>query len=99
MGVTVHFPLDLQPATLVYCVGPMAGVVSRSDCADGRLDYSLIGPKLLEPLVLQVTAVGGILIVAIGLKLLKGITIRVGDMLPALPAAAVVVWFQMMWLA
>ncbi|PMB03641.1 hypothetical protein CEN49_22665 [Fischerella thermalis CCMEE 5273] len=59
----------------------------------------VIGPEWLEPMVLQVTAVGGILIIAIGLNLLKVTSIRVGDMLPALVVAAVAAWLEQVWLS
>ncbi len=51
-----------------------------------------LAPPLLSPAVLaEITATGGILILAIGLNLLGGLTkIRVGNMLPAVIFAALI---------
>ena len=48
----------------------------------------LDGP-LLDQMILQMTAVGGVLIIGLGINLLHIATIRVADLLPALPLAAV----------
>lgn len=44
---------------------------------------------LLDQMILQMTAVGGVLITGLGINLLHIATIRVADLLPALPLAAV----------
>lgn len=45
--------------------------------------------SLLDQIILQITAAGGVLIIGLGLNLLRIATIRVADLLPALPLAAV----------
>lgn len=48
----------------------------------------LDGP-LLDAVILQITAVGGVLIIGLGINLLHVTTIRVADLLPALPLAVI----------
>lgn len=48
----------------------------------------LDGP-LLDQVILQITSVGGVLIVGLGINLLRAATIRVADLLPALPLAVI----------
>lgn len=48
------------------------------------LSASLLKPFLVPAVVLQMSSVGGLLIVAIGLNLLKIVKIRIGNMLPAI---------------
>lgn len=45
--------------------------------------------SLLDQIILQITAAGGVLIIGLGLNLLRIATVRVADLLPALPLAAV----------
>lgn len=47
---------------------------------------------LLEKFILEMTAVGGVMVVAIGLNILGLTTIRVANLLPALPVLALVIW-------
>lgn len=47
---------------------------------------------LLEQFILEMTAVGGVMVVAIGLNILGLTTIRVANLLPALPLLALVIW-------
>ncbi|WYP26554.1 DUF554 domain-containing protein [Alkalihalobacillus sp. FSL W8-0930] len=47
---------------------------------------------LLEQFILEMTATGGVMVVAIGLNILGLTTIRVANLLPALPALALVIW-------
>ncbi|MEN0645476.1 DUF554 domain-containing protein [Alkalicoccobacillus gibsonii] len=47
---------------------------------------------LLEQFILEMTAVGGVMVVAIGLNILGLTTIRVANLLPALPVLALVIW-------
>lgn len=44
---------------------------------------------LLDAVILQITAVGGVLIIGLGLNLLRITEIRVADMLPSLPLAVI----------
>ncbi|MBM0065401.1 DUF554 domain-containing protein [Alkalicoccobacillus gibsonii] len=46
---------------------------------------------LLEQFILEMTAVGGVMVVAIGLNILGLTTIRVANLLPALPVLALVI--------
>ncbi|WP_379966583.1 DUF554 domain-containing protein [Ectobacillus sp. sgz5001026] len=46
--------------------------------------HALVPEVLMNQMILEVTAVGGILIVAIGLNMLKITTIRIANMLPSL---------------
>jgi uncharacterized membrane protein YqgA involved in biofilm formation len=48
-----------------------------------------LGPILTEPMILEITAVGGLLIVGIGLKVLDLVQIRLANFLPALVIAPV----------
>lgn len=48
----------------------------------------LEGP-LLDAVILQISAVGGVLIIGLGINLLRMATIRVADLLPALPLAVI----------
>ncbi|MFK3936737.1 DUF554 domain-containing protein [Alkalihalobacillus sp. NPDC078783] len=47
---------------------------------------------LLEQFILEMTATGGVMVVAIGLNILGLTTIRVANLLPALPVLALVIW-------
>lgn len=47
---------------------------------------------LLKQFILEMTAVGGVMVVAIGLNILGLTTIRVANLLPALPVLALVIW-------
>lgn len=49
-----------------------------------------ISPYLSPPVVAELTATGGLLIVAIGLNLLGATRVRVGDLLPAIFVAAII---------
>lgn len=44
---------------------------------------------LLDQIILQITAVGGVLIIGLGINLLRLATIRVADLLPALPIVVI----------
>jgi uncharacterized membrane protein YqgA involved in biofilm formation len=46
--------------------------------------HALVPEVLMNQMILEVTAVGGILIVAIGLNMLKITSIRIANMLPSL---------------
>jgi len=53
--------------------------------------YNLLSPEMLDAILVEVTATGGVLIVAIGLNILELTKIKVANMLPALVIAAVAV--------
>ena len=55
------------------------------------LGASLLRAVLTEPMIAQMTAVGGLLILGIGLNILELARIRVGNMLPALVVAPALV--------
>ena len=57
----------------------------------------LVKPLLTEPMVVEMTATGGTLILAIGLNLLDLTTVRVANFLPALLIAPVVVRLLHLW--
>ena len=61
------------------------------------LGAGLVKPLLTEPMVVEMTATGGTLILAIGLNLLDLTTIRVANFLPALLIAPVVVGLPHIW--
>lgn len=48
------------------------------------LGASVLQPYLIHDVILQMSSVGGLLIVAIGLNLLQVVKIRIGNMLPAI---------------
>lgn len=52
-----------------------------------------LAPLLSQPVVEEITATGGILILGIGLNMLGLTKIRVGNMLPAIVFAAVIAWY------
>ncbi|MEW5763108.1 MAG: DUF554 domain-containing protein [Bacillota bacterium] len=52
-----------------------------------------VSPYLSSPVVAELTATGGLLIVAIGLNMLGATRIRVGDLLPAILVAALLAAF------
>jgi len=53
--------------------------------------YNLLSPEMLDAILVEVTATGGVLIVAIGLNILELTKTKVANMLPALVIAAVAV--------
>lgn len=55
--------------------------------------YNLVSEKMLDAILLEVTAVGGLMIIAIGINILELKKIRVANMLPALAVAALGVPF------
>lgn len=55
--------------------------------------YSLVSQSMLDAILVEVTAVGGIMIVAIGINILELKKINVANMLPALVVAAIGVPF------
>jgi uncharacterized membrane protein YqgA involved in biofilm formation len=61
------------------------------------LGAGLVKTLLTEPMVVEMTATGGTLILAIGLNLLDLTTIRVANFLPALLIAPVVVGLLHLW--
>jgi uncharacterized membrane protein YqgA involved in biofilm formation len=61
------------------------------------LGAGLVKPLLTEPMVVEMTATGGTLILAIGLNLLDLTTVRVANFLPALLIAPVVVRLLHLW--
>jgi uncharacterized membrane protein YqgA involved in biofilm formation len=61
------------------------------------LAAGLVKTLLTEPMVVEMTATGGTLILAIGLNLLDLTTIRVANLLPALLIAPVVVGLPHIW--
>jgi len=50
--------------------------------------YNLVSEKMLDAILLEVTAVGGLMIIAIGINILELKKIQVANMLPALVVAA-----------
>lgn len=50
--------------------------------------YNLVSEKMLDAILLEVTAVGGLMIIAIGINILELKKIQVANMLPALIVAA-----------
>ncbi len=54
---------------------------------------SFISPYMTQHVVAEITATGGLLIMAIGLKLLEVKNLKVGNMLPALLVAPVLAYF------
>lgn len=52
----------------------------------------LFEPELLTQMINEITAAGGIMIVAIGINMLGIVKIRVASMLPAILYAALIVW-------
>lgn len=99
------FARGFVSASLVFCVGSMAALIFASTLGRGVLFSSVpvflyqgaitLAAGLLRPLlspaaVAEMSAVGGLLIVAIGANLLGIARIRVGNLLPAvfLPLAA-----------
>ncbi|AEA47911.1 DUF554 domain-containing protein [Archaeoglobus veneficus] len=54
---------------------------------------SFISPYMTEHVVNEISATGGLLIVAIGMNLLEIRKLRVGNMLPALLFAGIIAWF------
>ncbi len=61
------------------------------------LGAGLVKTLLAEPMVVEMTATGGTLILAIGLNLLDLTTVRVANFLPALLIAPVVVRLLHLW--
>jgi uncharacterized membrane protein YqgA involved in biofilm formation len=59
---------------------------------------ALVEPKLLDEMIVQVTAVGGILIIGLGINLLEIRKINVANLLPSVLVAALAVPF-VQWLA
>ncbi|HZG83231.1 MAG TPA: DUF554 domain-containing protein [Brevibacillus sp.] len=55
--------------------------------------YNLVSEKMLDAILLEVTAVGGLMIIAIGINILELKKIQVANMLPALIVAALGVPF------
>lgn len=55
--------------------------------------YNLVSEKMLDAILLEVTAVGGLMIIAIGINILELKKIQVANMLPALVVAALGVPF------
>lgn len=55
--------------------------------------YSVVSETMLNAILVEVTAVGGLMIIAIGLNVLEIKQIRVANMMPALVIAAVGVPF------
>jgi uncharacterized membrane protein YqgA involved in biofilm formation len=55
--------------------------------------YNLVSPDMLDAILKEVTAAGGLMIIAIGLNILEVVKIRVANLLPALLVAAVGVPF------
>lgn len=55
--------------------------------------YNLVSEKMLDAILLEVTAVGGLMIIAIGINILELKKIQVANMLPALAVAALGVPF------
>ena len=53
--------------------------------------YNLISPEMLDAILVEVTATGGVLIMAIGLNILELTKIKVANLLPALLIAAMAV--------
>ncbi|GAA0378078.1 DUF554 domain-containing protein [Bacillus horti] len=49
----------------------------------------VLSPELIDKLIVDLTATGGILIVAIGLNMLEIVKIRIGNLLPALLVSAI----------
>ncbi len=81
LGVGVLF-------SLVPVVVYQGGIALSADWIAQLLDE-----KALDLMIQQVTAVGGLMIVGIGINLLKLAQIRVADLLPAIPIAAVCSFF------
>ncbi|MDQ0209129.1 DUF554 domain-containing protein [Alkalicoccobacillus murimartini] len=52
---------------------------------------------LLEQFILEMSAVGGIMVVAIGLNILGVTSVRVANLLPALPILALLIWILSMF--
>ena len=52
------------------------------------------GPHLPEPVIREMGAAGGLLIIAIGLNLLEIATIRVGNLLPGMFLGALLFWWK-----
>lgn len=48
------------------------------------LGASLLAPLLTDPVILEMSAVGGVVIIGIGLNMLEAARIRVGNLLPAI---------------
>jgi uncharacterized membrane protein YqgA involved in biofilm formation len=46
--------------------------------------HMLVPKELMDEIIVEITATGGIMIVAIGLNIIKAVTIRVANMLPSL---------------
>jgi uncharacterized protein len=61
------------------------------------LGAGLVRTLLTEPMIAEMTATGGTLILAIGLNLLDLTTIRVANFLPALVVAPIVVAVVHLW--
>ena len=84
-------------ASLVFCVGPLTILGAISEGLSG--DYSLlagtvagaVGDPSRSPAIAAVTATGGVMILAIGLRLLRVKEIRVVNLLPALLLAPMAV--------
>lgn len=58
------------------------------------LAAGVIKPLLSPEVIQQISAVGGLLIAAIGINLLKMATIRVGNLLPAIVLPLIYAWIQ-----
>lgn len=57
------------------------------------LAASFLSPVISEPMMTEITATGGLLIVAIGLNMLKIVKIRIGNLIPAMVIAGIVAKF------
>ena len=51
-----------------------------------------MGDVLADAQIAAITATGGVLLVGVGLRLIRLQTMRVGDLLPALAIAPIIVW-------
>ena len=84
-------------ASVLYCVGAMAIIGSIQDGMSGNpstlytkyqgvltLLADVLGPYLSQVVVQEISAAGGLMILAIGINMMKLQKIRVGNMLPGL---------------
>ena len=83
-------------ATLGWGVMAAAGVVL---IFQGAISLGAFGLRdlLTTPMITEMTAVGGVIVLAVGLKLLNIKDVRVGNFLPALAVAPLIVKLLALW--
>ena len=99
MGIPLGWLVDRFPRRQIICVGVIAWAIAAAACGLARNFWQLLlarlgvglGDVLPDAHLAAITAVGGLLLVGVALRLLKVREIAVADMLPALLVAPLLV--------